>query len=195
MRTFTTVLGLSALLLAACGGGSSETPVASTEEAKAVEAATRIHAMEDSLFKQPTFDNKSAQALLDVYLAYAKSFPLDTLTPEYLFRAAGGKNNLGDPRGGIALYDRIIANYPRWRKTPDAYYLKALSLDKDLHQLGEAKTAYEAFINHYPDHPFVKDARKMIEFLGLTDEELIRKFEAMNKDSASTGKEGARTSK
>ncbi|MFT3886081.1 MAG: tetratricopeptide repeat protein [Flavobacteriales bacterium] len=172
------------LLLAACGG--NQAPL--TEEEKAHEAAARIHAMEDSLFKQPTFDQKGAQALLDVYLAYAKVFPLDTLTPEYLFRAAGGKNNLGDARGGITLYDRIIANYPDWRKTPDAYYLKALSLDKDLHQLGEAKMAYEAFIRQYPEHPFVNDARKMVEYLGMSDEDLIRRFEEMNKDSAQAAK-------
>jgi outer membrane protein assembly factor BamD (BamD/ComL family) len=186
MRAFITLSVVAVVLLAACGG-NTEAP-ATEDTQKAEEAAARIHVMEDSLFKQPTFDSKGAQALLDVYLAYAKTFPLDTLTPEYLFRAAGGKNNLGDPRGGIGLYDRIIKNYPSWRKTPDAYYLKALSLDKDLHQLGEAKTAYQAFINEYPEHPFVNDAKRMMEYLGLTDEELIKKFQEMNKDSAQASK-------
>ncbi len=166
-------------LLAACGsnekGAAPETPAA--------EAHARIRAMEDSLYAKPGVDRKGAQALLDVYLLYARQNPLDSLTPEYIFRGAGLRSTLGDPQGGIELYDRIIRDYPAWRKLADAYYLKAFTIDNGLHQRGEAEKAYQLVIEKFPQHRFAQESRQMIENLKYTDEELIQRFEAMN-DSA-----------
>lgn len=167
-------------VLAACGGGA---PPASPDGPTA-EASRRIRAMEDSLFAGTTFDRKGAQALLDVYLAFEKANPSDTLAPEYAFRAAGLKKALGDPQGSVALYDRIISNYPHWRRLPDTYYLKAFTIDNDLHQKGEAKAAYEQVIARFPEHRFAVDAQQMIDNLQYTDEELIERFKRMNTDSA-----------
>lgn len=173
MRTPIILLALA--LLAACG--SNEAP---KEDPRVAEAARRIRTMEDSLFDNPMFDRKGAQALLDVYLAFEKANPADTLAPEYAFRAAGLQKALGDPQAGIAIYDRIIHNYPHWRRLPDTYYLKAFTIDNDLHQKGEAKMAYEEVITRFPDHRFAADAKQMIENLQYTDEELIERFERMN---------------
>jgi hypothetical protein len=175
----TFIAAISLLLLSACGGhnGKGETPGADTL------AAARIHAMEDSLYARPGFDRKGAQALLDVYLLYAKVHPLDSLTPEYLFRGASLKGNMGDPQGGIALYDRIIRDFPHWKKIPDTYYLKAFTIDNGLGQKGAAQQAYQVVIDKFPDHRFAKDAAQMIENLKYTDEELMAKFQAMNADS------------
>ena len=38
-------------------------------------------------------------------------------------------------------------------------------------------------INRFPDHRFAADSKQMIENLKYTDEELMKKFEAMNADS------------
>jgi hypothetical protein len=39
-------------------------------------------------------------------------------------------------------------------------------------------------IEKFPDHRFAKDAAQMIENLKYSDEDLIKRFEAMNGDSA-----------
>lgn len=165
--------------LSACGGSSTDKTDTNADGV----AAERIRAMEDSLYAKPGVDRKGAQALLDVYLLYAKVHPLDSLTPEYLFRAAGMKSSLGDPQGSIVLYDRIIRDFRSWRKIPDTYYLKAFTIDNGLHQRGEAERAYTEVISRFPDHRFAKDAEQMIENLKYTDEELMQRFEAMNADS------------
>lgn len=179
--TYTAITAMALCLLASCGGsGSADTPSKGIDTV----ASTRIRAMEDSLYAKPGVDRKGAQALLDVYLLYAKQHPLDSLTPEYIFRGASIKSTLGDPQGGIVLYDRIIRDFPHWRKIADTYYLKAFTIDNGLHQKGEAETAYKEVINRFPEHRFAKDAAQMIENLKYTDEELMQKFEAMNADSA-----------
>lgn len=167
------------LLLAACGGNDKPAEKAVTNQ----EAAERISAMEDSLYAKPGVDRKGAQALLDVYLMFAKQNPLDSLTPEYIFRGASLRTTLGDPKGSIELYDRIIRDYPGWRKITDTYFVKAFVIDNALHQRGEATRAYQAVIDKFPQHHLAVDAAQMIENLKYTDDELIERFERMNADS------------
>ena len=162
-------------LMVACGGSDApETPRDANE---------RIRLMEDSVFESSTFDLRRAQALLDVYKAYANAHQLDSMAPEYLFRAANLSKSMHDGAQSIRLYDRIITDYGNWYRLPDVYYLKAFTIDSELDQRGEAKTAYEEVINRYPDHPFAKDARAMIDNLMYTDEELIERFKQMEQDS------------
>ncbi len=163
---------LTMALLTACGGDKQ--PRTDGRDAKAVEMEGRITGMEDKLFNDTIYDQRNAQALLDVYKGYVAQFPVDTLAPEYLFRAAGlASKAMGDPEQGLRLYDRVIANYPHWERLPDARFLKALTLDTEMGRKGEAEKAYKEVVNLHPDHPFAADAQRMIEFLRFTDEELI----------------------
>jgi outer membrane protein assembly factor BamD (BamD/ComL family) len=175
----TLLITISASLLLACGGGAEQAP-----DAKMLEARARIRHMEDSLFESQAFDLRSAQGMVDVYKGYASAYPADSLTPEYLFRAAGSLKSMNQADQSLLLYDRLIRDYPEWRRTVDVLYMKALTLDDELDRDGEAKVVYEQVINTFPDHPFARDARAMIENLGLTDEELIAKFKAMNEQAA-----------
>ncbi|MBK9628236.1 MAG: tetratricopeptide repeat protein [Flavobacteriales bacterium] len=162
-------------LLAACGGPKADSPA---------EVSARIRTMEDSVFQSLTFDQRKAQALLDVYKAYANANPTDTASAEYLFRAANVAKTMHDGEQSIALYDRVIKDFPSWRRLPDVLYLKAFTIDSELDRKGEAETAYREVIDRYPDHPFAKDARVIIENLQYTDEESIERFQAMNDSTA-----------
>ncbi|MFN3875053.1 MAG: tetratricopeptide repeat protein [Flavobacteriales bacterium] len=166
-----------AALAHACGNGQG-----AGDDAKMLEARARIRAKEDSLFEHRAFDQRTAQGMVDVYKAYAAAYPLDSMAPEYLFRAAGTLKSMGQPQQAIKLYDRITDNDQSWRRRVDVLYMKALTLDDDLDQDGEARRIYQQVINEYPDHPFARDAQAMIENLGLSDEEIIAKFKAMNQE-------------
>ena len=181
---------LIALLLVACGGPSTEAdPAQEGDKGMPVhEMTARITVMEDTLFAKPYFDAKGAQALVDVYKAFVTAHPLDTISPEYLFRAASVSKALGRPEDAIKLYDRVIADYPGWRRIADAYYLKAFTIDSDLGQKGEAELAYKEVISRFPDHAFAADAKAMIENLQYTDAELIERFEKMNAGSVEASK-------
>ena len=178
---------LSVVVLAACGGGAKEgadTKVA-TDSTSVTPAfmAGRIHAMEDSIFEKPAFDRRGAVALLDVYKAYAKAYPLDSLAPEYLVRAAGIQRNLKDPQAAVDIYDRVIRDYPNWPDVVACYYQKALIYQDDMKELGKAKQAYEEVIQRFPDHTFGKEAKVMIDNLQYTDAELIERFRKQNEQA------------
>ena len=174
---------IAAALLMAMGCGDTAKKSADPEGPDPLEARERIAAMEDSLFDQDGFDMRQAQALVDVYKRYVLTFQRDTILPEYLFRAANVCRSMGDPQQTIMLYDRILQEYPSWEKLPDVAYLKAFVIDTDLGQKGEARRAYQRVINYFPDHPFAADARAMIDNLELTDQQLIERFQQMEKDT------------
>lgn len=185
------LLPLLVVLFAACGGGSDKPGEAAKADSAQVTPAFmagRIHAMEDSIFANPAFDRRGAIALLDVYQAYAKAYPTDSLAPEYLVRAAGIQRNLKDPQAAINLYDRIIRDYPDWKDVVVCYYQKGLIYQDDLKQLGEAKTAYEEVVRRFPDHVFGKEAKVMIDNLQYTDEELIERFRKQNEEAEAQAK-------
>jgi outer membrane protein assembly factor BamD (BamD/ComL family) len=163
-----------AMAAMSCGSGPAEKTDGRSE------AVARIQAMEDTLNARPGVDAKGAQALVDVYLLYAKQHPLDSVSPEYVLRAAGVKSALRDPQAAVDLYDRVIKSWPHWRKLPDAYYLKAFTIDNGLHAKGQAQQAYQEVIDRFPEHPFAADARQMIQNLAFTDEELIARFKQLN---------------
>lgn len=175
------LLFLIIILITACGG-----PAEPASEDKLIAARARIRTMEDSLFEHHAFDQRSAQGMVDVYKAYAAANPVDSMAPEYLFRAAGMLKSMREPDQSLAMYDRLLENYPSWNRLVDVLYMKALTLDDDLDRDGEAKVVYEQVINNFPEHPFARDARAMIENLGLSDEELIAKFKRLEEEQAAT---------
>lgn len=147
------------------------------------EVAERIRAMEDSLVDGRPFDMRQAMALVDVYKAYANANPYDTISAQYLLKAANLAKSIGDGDLSVKLYDRIIKDFPSWRRLPDVMYLRAFTIDSEWDNRGEAEVAYREVISKFPDHPFARDARAMIENLKYSDDELIQRFKAME-DSA-----------
>lgn len=173
------------LALMACGRSGVD---GQERDPKAVEMVQRIADMEERLFSDTVYDQRNAQALLDVYKAFPATFPADTMAPEYLFRAAGLLSKaMGDPAQGIRMYDRVINDYHGWSRLADARFLKALTLDAEMGRKGEAEKAYKEVIAMHPDHPFAADARRMIEFLRYTDEELIEHLKAQQEQAEATG--------
>lgn len=171
---------VAATLLTACGGDGARNEEKGTKGTlEAADMAGRIQTMEDTLFAKDYFDRKGAQALLDVYKAFSRQHPADTLVPHYLFKAAGLSKALGEPQESIRLYDEITKKFSNWYRLPDCYYLKAIIIDSDLKEKGEAEKAYKEVIGRFPEHPFAEQAKVMIENLKYTDEELIERFKAM----------------
>ena len=171
------------LALVACADNKPE-EAKTAEVPEATQAQRRIRAMEDSLSDKAIFDRRRLMELRDVYAAYAQRFPLDSIAPDMLRKAASTSGDLGEHEKSVGLYDRLIKDYPQWARTPDAHYFRAFEIENGLGKKGEAKQAYEEFIAKYPDNQFADDAQKMIEYMQYTDEELMEKFRKMNPDTS-----------
>lgn len=117
--------------------------------------------------------------LVDAYVLYAKQNPDDIKSPEYLFKAldvAVGINAEG-PQKAIDIADIMIEQYPDFEMTPMAMFLKGFVYENQMNNYEKALDTYHQFLEKYPNSPLVNDVKSTIENIGLTPEELIKKFE------------------
>lgn len=117
--------------------------------------------------------------LVDAYVHYAKQNPDDIKSPEYLFKAldvAVGINAEG-PQKAIDIADIMIEQYPNFEMTPMAMFLKGFVYENMMNDNEKALDTYHQFLERYSNSPLVNDVKSTIENIGLTPEELIKKFE------------------
>ena len=163
---------LIAILFASCGP--------SKEQDK-----EKIDALESELFSQTSgmIDKQNANEVVDLYIDYATKYPEDSLSSEYLFKAADISMNMNLPTKAIDLYKKIRAEYPDFRKAPECLFLIGYIYENYLGKLDEAKAIYLEFIDKYPDNDFADDAQISINNLGKSPEELIKEFEAKQQEA------------
>lgn len=141
--------------------------------------AQKITEAEEALFAndQGIADRAKAIELVDMYVAYADQYPDDSMAVEYLFKGAEFSLNLGEGHRSIELYDRVMMEYPDFRKVPECMFLKGYVYENYLGELEEAEMIYRLFLEKYPDNAFADDAEISIQNLGKSPEELIKQFE------------------
>jgi TolA-binding protein len=166
------ILVLSVILVAGCGVNSQKK-----------KALDRIAASEAKIFGDSTAtipDQKTGMEMIQAYADYANAFPKDTISAEFLFKGAEIAMNLNQSGMAIEYYNRILLYYPEFKKRPYCVFLQAFILENQMNQYDQAKARYQEFIDKYPDHVLVKDARASIENMGKPIEELIKEWDEKN---------------
>lgn len=159
----TALILILAALVAACGPSKEE-------------RIDQIENFEDSIFESAiAADEATADQLTALYTDFADRYPSDSLTPQYLLKAAEVQSNVMHTDRAIELFDRIIADYPDFEDVPICYFLKG-SAYEDNSQFDLAKQAYQTFVDKYPDHFMAATTRTMIPNVGLSPEEMLDKI-------------------
>jgi len=122
-------------------------------------------------------DRIKAKEMITLYTQYAEKYKDDTLSNEYVFKAADISNGIGEFRQAITLY-KTAASDPGFRKAAVALFLQGFIYENQLGDYFEARKIYEQFLEKYPDHALTDDVNYSVQNLGKSPEELIRQFEA-----------------
>ncbi|MCX6272478.1 MAG: tetratricopeptide repeat protein [Bacteroidetes bacterium] len=140
----------------------------------------KIAEMEKALVDPGTgmINKPKAKALIAEYESFVKDFPKDTISPAYLLKGAEIQLQAATPQEAIATLDRIMNNYPEFRKVAHCLFLKGFIYENNLGDLENAKSCYLEFLRKYPRDDFADDAQAMLNNLGKSPDELIREFEA-----------------
>ena len=140
--------------------------------------AKRIEKLEKQLFTtEQAVDPLIADDLVTAYCDYATQYPDDPMSPEYLFKAVDVSMNLNNPQRTIAIVDRMLRDYPDYPRTQAALFVKGFIFETYYGNLDMARKIYEQYLELYPNGEFADSCRSSIENLGLTPEELVKKFE------------------
>lgn len=141
-----------------------------------------ISAGEQKLFNDSTkmLNDSAAAAVLKEYKEFAEKYPDDTLAPVYLFKAGDLSNGMRRYKDAIDLFDLFLKKYPDHGKAPVSLFLLAFINDNNLRDVEKAKMLYSEFLQKYPDHQMAPSAQASLDQLnmGLTNEQLIKMFEA-----------------
>lgn len=140
--------------------------------------AKRIEKLEEQAFAtEGAINPEVANDLVSAYCDFADANPDDAMAPEYLFKAVDVSMNLNEPQRTIYIIDKLLNNYPDYPRTQAALFVKAFIFETRYENYDMAKKIYEQYIVMYPDGEFAESCRASIENLGLTPEELVKKFE------------------
>lgn len=131
--------------------------------------SNQIHSLENN--KQ--FQN--SDSLINIYLLFASKYPDHSNSIKYMFKAAEihvKKNNLLE---GIKLYETIGTNYNDKELAPEALIRASVCL-QSIPDPANAKRVLELFIAKFPTHERIEEVKQMNELVGLSEEELIKRF-------------------
>ena len=163
MKRLFLVLAVIALVLAGCGSN---------------DPAKRINELEKQAFStEGAINPEVASDLVTAYYDFANANPDDAMSPEYLFKAVDVSMNLNEPQRTIYMIDKLLKEYPDYPRTQAALFVKAFIYETRYNDLTMAKKLYEQYLEMYPEGEFADDCRSSIDNLGLSPEELIKKFE------------------
>ncbi|MGD9992369.1 MAG: tol-pal system YbgF family protein [Salinivirgaceae bacterium] len=126
------------------------------------------------------FDRQKGSEIIETYVVFAETFPDDTLSASFLFKAGEISMNLQFSEQAIAYFSKVRADYPFFYKAPECLFLKAFVFENQLNNIKEAEIYYKEFIASYPNHPLTDDAVASLEYLGKSPEELVRMFQEKN---------------
>ena len=134
-------------------------------------------------FKFDADGMKVANDLIHAYVDYAEKNKESEEAPAYLFDAANMAMNIDQSEKALELFNRIIYQYPDYKKAPDCLFLLGYIYENSMQNYGKAKAIYEDFIAKYPDHDFADDARISIDNMGKPLDELVKEFESKNQQT------------
>lgn len=170
------ILGISlgvGLSLSSC----DSTPSQTTES-----ALNAIHQLEQELFAQKNLvDKEKALTLINKYIDYAKDYSKELDAPEKLMKAADIAMHMNEDQLALEQINKIQKLYPTFKDMDVCLFLKAHLYEDKLGMLGEAKEIYNKIIKDFPNSQFADDAEGALKNLGLSPEEMLKKFQEMNK--------------
>lgn len=171
----------SVLFFIACNNKHEENENGNTVVLSKEEYQKNINALEQKLFQEKTgFDRSTANAVVTLYANYARTYPDDPASPEYLFKAGEISSSLNQSEKAIAYFDTLYTKYPKFDKAPYSLFLQAFIYENQLKNLDKARKLYNLTIHKFPNHQVALDSKASLQNLGKSEEELIREFEKKN---------------
>ena len=139
-----------------------------------------IQEIEFQVFNEMAIDTLKANTLIGKYVYFANTFSTDSLAAEYLLRASEIAANIGQVHNSLNYLKRIERDCPDYKRYAFVLYYLGYLNDNVLKSKEQARFYYNRFINEYPNHKLVGDAKALLNMLEINDLDLIRQFEAAN---------------
>jgi TolA-binding protein len=136
-----------------------------------------VDSAENVMRADKTYNMKNAMGTLKTYNDYIRAYPADTLTAEYLFRAADLAMGAKQYTESANYLETILDQHKGYRKYADACFVAAFVYDTYLENVNHggdrAKQLYQFIIDNYPNTSYAEQSKVLITYIGTSDEEMI----------------------
>ena len=127
--------------------------------------------------EEGSLNMEAVPVAVEQFCKFVEQNPNDEAAPQWLFKALQVEIKAGASEKAIELCDKLVKDYPTFENNPAALVMTASEVyDSQLHDLDKARATYQKVINDYPNSDWAKNAEKMIEFVGMTPEEILSKI-------------------
>jgi tetratricopeptide (TPR) repeat protein len=175
------------LIFTSCGTGEVK-PGEKTEELVILSTDDQFEALVEldrKLLKADlSIDTKVSKQLYAAASLFTNENPLHERAADALELAAKGAEGIGKYNDAINILHKIITAYPETEKTPMFMFRKAIILEENLGKPDNAKAAYQALIERFPDNFLSINAQEYLDmdYLNMSDADLIKFLESKNQD-------------
>jgi outer membrane protein assembly factor BamD (BamD/ComL family) len=140
----------------------------------------------DLLLKEnmPNIDQQQYITAINTHYQFSQNYPNHEKAAYHLDKAQGYCVQIKDYARSEKMLAQLFRDYPEYVKANNGemYYLRASNLDFILGEdpktgptyKREAKRLYQEFIELFPTHPLVEDAKYRLETMDLTAEDIIK---------------------
>ncbi len=182
MRFITGLFFIAALALVSCESEAEKTARLREDSLRndsivKVKARTMYIAAVDSMEKimaqgsRP--DPRVSSAAMKAYNDFIVTFPDDTLTPEYLFRAANLAQGQQNYQQAAIFLETILERHKGYRRYADACFVAAFVHANFLadvnHGDDRARQLYQFIIDNYPNTSYAEQSKVLITYVGKPD--------------------------
>lgn len=151
MRWLAGLLGF--VVVVGCGGPPAEELYAAGEAAAA--------------------DTSSQIVALERFGELLRRYPRHALAPQALKQMAMISQQRGEMQTAIELYQRLLREFPESDQGDEAQFMIAFIYEEYLRDLDQARAAYQAVIDRYPDSELAASARLLLPNVGRDPEEYV----------------------
>ena len=188
MKTFYTYLTVVILAVLVSCSGNNETENTTTSDTTTTTVTKKspfdkekllshINDLEKQIPDTAQISRGVGMDLMISYAKYATLYPKDSLSPEFLLKAADIARAIGEGRNAVNYYKRILNDYPSYEKRPITMFLLAFTYENSLNDTANARKYYTEFIKKYPNHEFADNARQLLKLLGKDLESIVKQFD------------------
>jgi len=118
-------------------------------------------------------EQSTQELAIEKFTAFLERYPQHELAPRALKQLAMIAQQKGDMRGAIAHYKRLLENYPASDQADEAQFMIAFIYEEYLHDLEQARLAYQRVIDEYPNSELAVSARRLLPNVGRDPEEWV----------------------
>jgi tol-pal system protein YbgF len=101
---------------------------------------------------------------IDGFGSYLRSFSRTELADDAQWYIGECYQQDGKFNEAVDAYNRVIANYPKGDRVPDAYYKRGIALSA-MGQTDRARESFETLMKTFPDHDMSRMAKQQIDRL------------------------------